>query len=153
MKIFNLDLLVLQITRSVLFTYYITLLFTLFYYYLTRFYNSWTDAYIRISSWTPKVAIIFVYFFLEFNLTIKKKRYDRDDYIIVHRNDTVWQKLNESNSINIGEYDLKSIMHYPCSNGTNCNTIPLGKENLTGQRKKLSDIDIYRIKKLYKCSY
>ena len=40
-------------------------------------------------------------------------------------------------------------MHYPCSEGINCNTIPKGKEYLTGQRKKLSNIDIFRVKKLY----
>jgi hypothetical protein len=69
----------------------------------------------------------------------------------VHRNESVWHKLNDSNSINIGDYDLTSIMHYPCSEGINCNTIPKGKEYLTGQRKKLSNIDIFRVKKLYKC--
>uniref|UniRef100_A0A3Q4GTE1 Metalloendopeptidase n=1 Tax=Neolamprologus brichardi TaxID=32507 RepID=A0A3Q4GTE1_NEOBR len=79
-------------------------------------------------------------------------REDRDKYVTVNWQNIVAEnnfKVNPGNTQNL-PYDLTSIMHYGRTNG-NPTVLPKQSGVEIGQRKHLSQLDIERLNKLYRC--
>nr|CDJ26723.1 astacin-like metallopeptidase 8 protein [Tityus serrulatus] len=94
----------------------------------------------------------------------EQNRYDRDDYIKIHKHNIIpiylinFKKKDESVSDLLGvEYDYASILHYGpkmfAIDDTENTITPLNSEynEVIGQRKGLSPLDIIKINRGYKC--
>ncbi|KAK4876541.1 hypothetical protein RN001_009047 [Aquatica leii] len=90
-----------------------------------------------------------------------QSNYNRDDYLIVHYENIEpgaeynfdKKTINQVNDFGL-RYDYDSIMHYPrkAFSKNNRDTIePKDPTAVIGEAKKMSDIDIAKVLKMYKC--